>query len=65
MAATVTELQTQYQRVLEELRRRYVVTYTSTNGARDGKWRKVEIRVHTPGVRVRTRDGYFAPAADQ
>ena len=65
VAATVSDLETQYQRVLEELRRRYVMTYTSTNGARDGKWRKVEIRVHTPGVRVRSRGGYFAPDADQ
>ena len=64
VAATVSELETQYRRVLEELRRRYVVTYTSTNGARDGKWRKVEIQVRTPGVRVRSRDGYFAPHPD-
>ena len=64
VAATVSELETQYRRVLEELRRRYVVTYTSTNGARDGKWRKVEIRVHRPGVRVRSRGGYFAPEPD-
>ena len=30
-----------YARIVEELRRRYVVSYTSTNAARDGAWRAV------------------------
>lgn len=58
----VHELEQQYRRILEELHRRYVVTYTSTNPARDGAWRHVEIRASAAGVRVRTRGGYFAPA---
>jgi VWFA-related protein len=57
----VSALRDQYARVLENLRRRYVLSYTSTNAAHDGKWRKVEIRAKTPGTRVTSRDGYFAP----
>jgi VWFA-related protein len=57
----VTTLATDYQRILDELRRRYVVSYESTNLERDGKWRKVEIRAGLQGVTVRSRDGYFAP----
>lgn len=54
-----SELEQHYRRILEELRRRYLVAYTSTNPARDGKWRKVEIRA--PATKVRSRGGYFAP----
>ena len=57
----VTALANDYQRILDELRRRYVVSYESTNLERDGKWRKVEIRPRAKDVTVRSRDGYFAP----
>jgi hypothetical protein len=41
-----------------------VLGYVPTNAARDGKWRKVEIRLTAPESRrlqVRVREGYFAP----
>ena len=50
-----------YQRVIENLRRRYVVSYTSTNSERDGAWRDVQIRPRLTGTVVRSRGGYFAP----
>ena len=59
--ADVSELTRQYGEVVENLRRRYVVGYTSTNSKRDGTWRKVEIQVRAPDARVLSRDGYFAP----
>ena len=58
----VTDLAADYQRILDELRRRYAVGYESTNRARDGKLRKVQIRARVPDVTVRSRGGYFAPA---
>jgi VWFA-related protein len=57
----VSTLHENYARVVEGLRRRYVVSYTSTNTARDGGWRPVEIKPRQPGVTVRSRGGYFAP----
>jgi VWFA-related protein len=57
----VSTLAEQYSRVLENLRRRYVLSYTSTNAAHDGKWRNVEIRAKNDGIRVTSRNGYFAP----
>jgi Ca-activated chloride channel family protein len=57
----VSTLREQYARVLENLRRRYVLSYTSTNVQHDGKWRTVEIRAKAEGVRVTSRNGYFAP----
>jgi Ca-activated chloride channel homolog len=57
----VSSLEGEYKRILQNLRRRYVVSYTSTNTARDGSWRKVEIQPTRPGLSVETRGGYFAP----
>lgn len=57
----VTTLAAEYHRILENLRRRYIITYTSTNSTRDGAWRKVEIRSLRDGIVVETRGGYFAP----
>jgi hypothetical protein len=57
----VTTLATDYRRVLENLRRRYIITYTSTNFKRDGAWRNVVIEASRPGVVVESRGGYFAP----
>jgi Ca-activated chloride channel homolog len=59
---TVEELGREYDRVIEDLRRRYVVGYTSTLMERDGRWRNVEIRVKDrPDATVRTSGGYHAP----
>ncbi len=57
----VTLLDAQYRRVVENLRRRYVVSYTSTNYNHDGEWRTVEIRSRTRNLTVATLGGYFAP----
>lgn len=39
----------------------YLVAYQSSNPRKDGKYRKVDVRVDRPGVTVRTRAGYNAP----
>jgi Ca-activated chloride channel family protein len=59
--AEVGELAADYARIVENIRRRYVVGYTSTNSTRDGAWRAVDIRTRQDGVRVTSRGGYFAP----
>ena len=58
----VEQLRFQFERIIENLRHRYIVGYTSTNSTRDGKWRAVEIRTRTAGIRITSRKGYFAPA---
>ena len=58
----VSELGTEFQRVVEDLRRRYIVGYTSTNGERNGQWRNVNITLKSaPEVTVRSAGGYSAP----
>jgi VWFA-related protein len=59
--ADVSQLREQFVRTVENLARRYVLGYTSTNGARDGSWRTVEIRSRSARHVIRSRSGYFAP----
>jgi Ca-activated chloride channel family protein len=57
----VTTLDVNYRRILENLRRRYIISYTSTNFARDGAWRKVEIHCRKAGIVVQNQPGFFSP----
>jgi len=57
----VTLLESQYRRILENLRRRFVISYTSTNSDRNGAWRSVLITTRLPDMIVRAKGGYFAP----
>ena len=58
----LASLDAEYRRVIEDLHRRYVLGYTSTNGKRDGAWRTVELRSAAGPVRFRSRGGYHAPS---
>ena len=61
-ASDASALGDQFQAVVENLRRRYVLSYTSSNTGHDGKWRAVQIRPRAHGLVVATGGGYFAPA---
>lgn len=49
-----------------ELRNQYVLAYSPTNQNRDGKYRKVQVKLHEPqglpALKSRWRLGYYAPA---
>lgn len=58
------QIEEAYDKIRSEIRAQYSLGYLSTNAARDGRWRKVEVKVRRPGqgdLRIRTRKGYFAP----
>ena len=59
--SAMKDVESAYDKVLLEIKGQYHLGYQSTNTARDGAWRKVEIRLKRPGLRVRSRQGYFAP----
>jgi VWFA-related protein len=40
----------------------YVIGFHSTNLARDGRYRKLQVRLNRPGVKLEFRQGYYAPA---
>jgi hypothetical protein len=51
------------RRLADDLSAYYLLGYYSTNGTFDGKFRQIEVKVKTPGVRVSARRGYLAPRA--
>jgi VWFA-related protein len=59
--AAADELSQEYRRVIDHLRQRYIASYISTNGARDGKWREVTIDPLDSALAISSRSGYFAP----
>jgi Ca-activated chloride channel homolog len=61
--SSLGELDSVYDRIAEELRTLYSVGYVSSNTRRDGKWRRIVVRVPDhEGVTVRHKLGYYAPA---
>lgn len=48
------------QRIADETRVYYLIGYNPTNTARDGRFRKIELKVAAKDVRVRARKGYYA-----
>jgi Ca-activated chloride channel family protein len=50
-----------YNQILDELSGQYVLGYVSDNPKRDGKYRRLEVEVRRPGLRLRHRPGYNAP----
>jgi Ca-activated chloride channel family protein len=55
------ELAKMYNEILDELGGQYVLGYVSDNPTRDGKYRRLEVEIRRPGLRVRHRPGYNAP----
>ncbi len=58
-----SELAGIYDEISEELASQYTIGYTSNNPRRDGRWRRIVVRVDRPGLTARTKQGYFAPTA--
>ena len=59
--ARMTEIQSAFKAIGEELKGQYSLAYTPENRANDGTFRAVEIRCKRKGIRVRARRGYYAP----
>jgi Ca-activated chloride channel family protein len=63
--ASVDDLEDICEKIALELKSQYVIGYESTNTNKDGKYRKVRMRVTPPAgmgkLSVRTREGYYAP----
>ena len=61
----VSEMSDIAEKISTELRNQYVVGYTPRNMNRDGKWRKVKVKLNPPSglppLTVHARTGYYAP----
>jgi len=49
-----------FDRIVRENSTYYVLGFYPTNERRDGRYRKLQVRVKRPGLMVRARNGYFA-----
>jgi Ca-activated chloride channel family protein len=47
--------------IQDEVRSQYAISYASSNPKRDGKYRKIELKMAKREYRVTAREGYFAP----
>lgn len=59
---THDELNAAFKQIATDLSQQYVLSYYPSGEVRDGRFRLFTLNVKTrPGLRVRTRKGYFAP----
>jgi VWFA-related protein len=49
-----------FREVQEDTSAYYVLGYSSTNAVQDGRFRRISVRVKTPGLRIEHRAGYYA-----
>jgi VWFA-related protein len=60
------ELGAQFRQIENELRSQYLVAYNPSNTARDGSFRRIEVRLGgRPDLRVTHRRGYYAPSGER
>jgi len=57
----VEELDGAFQQINQELRSQYSIGYISTNLQRDGRFRKIEVKVPDRGLKLNYRKGYYGP----
>jgi VWFA-related protein len=56
------DLKEAFDQIAAELRSQYYLGYSPTNTARDGRFRKIEVKVKRGGLKVQARRGYYAAA---
>jgi Ca-activated chloride channel homolog len=61
---SIYELEDICSKIAVELKNEYVLGYHSTNEAKDGKWRKIRLKINAakglPALSVRGKSGYYA-----
>ena len=57
-----------FERIAQDIRNQYTITYSPANRSQDGTYRTVQVSAAAPGrgrIKVRTRAGYYAPLRPQ
>ena len=55
------ELEDSFRQINQELRSQYSLGFYSTNSARDGRYRKIEVKISERNLRPSHRKGYYSP----
>lgn len=55
------EMRETFKNIVEELGSQYTLGYYPTNTKKDGKWRKIELKIPEKKLNIRTREGYETP----
>ena len=62
---SVYELEDICTKIAIELKNQYILGYSSTNPSKDGRWRKIKVKLNAPkglpALSVRSKTGYYAP----
>ncbi len=56
------DLDSSFREISQELRSQYNIGYISNNTLKDGKYRKIEVKVAERNLKLNFRKGYFAPS---
>jgi Ca-activated chloride channel homolog len=59
--ARLSEIQSAFQSIGQEIQGQYSLGYVSTNKKRDGAFRAIDLRCKVNGARLKVRKGYYAP----
>lgn len=59
------DLQIAMQEVVEASRAYYLLGYSPTNDTRDGKYRRIKVRLKRGGMEIKSRAGYWAPSLQE
>lgn len=65
---SVKEVIPVFERIAQDIRNQYTITYTPVNRQQDGTYRTIKVSAAAPGhgrINVRTRSGYYAPSRPQ
>jgi VWFA-related protein len=57
----VNEFSEVFDKVVADTSSYYLLGYTSTNPARDGRFRRIRVSLKQPGLKLEFRSGYYAP----
>ena len=61
LAVITNDLPGGIRRILNDVSAYYLLGYYSTDRRFDGGYRRIEVKINRPGVRVNARRGYYAP----
>jgi len=65
--ASIHDIEETCEKIASDLKNQYVIGFESTNTNKDGKYRKLRVKVNPPAgmskLYARAREGYYAPSA--